>query len=155
MTPQNEEFLKSLISGAQLANKKFGVPASVSMAQAILESTWGRSGLAKKGFNLFGIKADSSWKGPSVTMPTTEYIHGIKTKVNALFRKYDSFSESLEDHGSFLMRNKRYKPAFEHTDGCEFCREIAKAGYATDPNYASLLISLIKQYNLKQYDVIV
>jgi len=85
-------------------------------------------------------------------MPTTEYFKGVKTKVNAPFRKYATLADSIADHALFLRNNKRYKPAFLCENGCEFAEAIAKAGYATDPAYAALLKNLIRQYGLDQYD---
>jgi flagellar rod assembly protein/muramidase FlgJ len=155
MNKQALDFIAQIAPGAQTAFKQYGVPASVSIAQAILESGWGKSGLSQKAFNLFGIKADSNWHGASVNMPTTEYLHGKKMTVNAPFRKYKSFSESIHDHAEFLKNNHRYEPAFQCTTGVSFASEIANCGYATDPAYAHLLIQLIRQYSLDKYDGIV
>lgn len=153
MNAQNEAFITSLIPGAQSAHKSHGVPASVTIAQAILESSWGKSGLTAKARNLFGIKADPSWHGESVTMPTAEYHKSVRTVVDAPFRKYATLSDSINDHALFLRNNKRYAVAFECGTGCEFALKIALAGYATDPHYADLLIALIRQHSLDQYDV--
>jgi len=148
----NSDFIASIAPGAKAAHIAHGVPASATMAQAILESGWGKSGLTTKACNLFGIKADSSWHGDSVLMPTTEYFKGVKTTVNAPFRKYATLADSIEDHALFLRNNKRYAPAFLCSDGCGFAVSIARCGYATDPKYADLLKGLIKQHNLSQYD---
>ena len=153
MNPFEESFLNSIVSGAKRAQIIFHVPASVSIAQAITESSWGRSGLSVKANNLFGIKADTSWLGDKVMMPTAEYTHGMRITIDAPFRKYSSHEESIVDHGSFLAKNPRYKPAFSKQDGCSFARAIAQAGYATDPHYAVNLVTLIEQYDLKQYDI--
>lgn len=152
MNTANQSFINSLIRGAQEAMKTFGVPASVTIAQAILESAWGKSALTRTANNLFGIKADASWHGDKVNMPTTEYVHGNPVKVNAYFRKYNSLAESIQDHARFLKENHRYASAFECSSGIEFSSAIAKCGYATDTHYAKLLISLINQYDLDQYD---
>ncbi len=149
MLESNIKFLESLIEGAQATHKKYGVPASVSIAQAILESGWGKKA---PGNNLFGIKDDKSWQGECIDVPTHEYINGKKVAVTCKFRAYPSFSESIEDHGKFLAENKRYHEAFECNTGAGFAKAIAKAGYATDTSYANLLCSLIAQNNLQKYD---
>ena len=129
------------------------MPASVSIAQAILESEWGRSGLAKIAKNLFGIKADVSWMGPSRAMPTEEVRRGKTYKITAKFRAYRTFTDSINDHARFLSVNPRYHKAFLTTGGPNFAKEIAKAGYATDPDYAEKLVNLIRHYDLEKYDV--
>ena len=148
-----DAFLDRVAADAIKSQRQTGVPASVTMAQALLESGRGESGLAKKGNNFFGIKG----KGPagSVTMPTKEYLNGRWVTVNADFRKYNSPAESFTDHGKFLRKNSRYAPAFKHMDdGKQFAREIHKAGYATDPGYANKLIGIMKEYGLERFDKI-
>jgi LysM repeat protein len=130
-----------------------GVPASVTIAQAILESGWGRSELTRQANNYFGIKGT----GPagSVTMRTREVINGRETYVNAQFRKYNSAAESFADHAQFFIRNPRYATAMQHTnDAFRFAAEIHKAGYATDPNYTKLLHGIMRQYDLTRFDAI-
>ena len=154
MNEDNENFIRSLAPGARNAQEKYGVPASVTIAQAILESGWGKSGLTRTACNLFGIKADASWHGNKVNMPTLEYVHGNPVHVDAFFRKYGSLAESIEDHAKFLKENPRYSRCFQFKDGCVFSTVIAHCGYATDPHYVNLLISLIKQHSLADYDKI-
>ena len=128
-----------------------GVPASVTLAQAILESGWGRSGLTRKAFNFFGIKGT----GPagSLTVRTREVVNGRSIYINAAFKAYHNAAESFVDHGKMLRRLSRYAPAFRYrSDPAQFARELQKAGYATDPNYASSLINIIKQYGLARFD---
>lgn len=144
-------FIDRIAADAIKSQRQTGVPASVTMAQAILESGWGKSGLSTKANNFFGIKG----KGPegSVTMRTREVIHGKSVYVNAPFRKYDSPAQSFVDHGKFFTDNKRYATAMKHTDDAHrFAQEIAKAGYATDPNYAKALGGLIDKYGLERFD---
>ncbi len=151
------------------------VPASVTLAQAALESGWGRHAPS---LNFFGIKAGSSWTGQRQLLTTTE-IHNdndqsrhpypeiisieaftdssgatkYRWRVKDYFRAYASATDSFNDHGNFLVNNSRYREAFNHTnDGRQFAREIARAGYATDPGYADSLISIIDHNNLIQYD---
>ncbi len=149
MIPANKKFLDSIIPGAQEGHKLYGVPASVSLAQAILESGWGKK---TPGNNLFGIKADSIWHGDKVLVDTHEIIHGRRIPVKAYFRAYSTLNESIKDHAEFLASNKRFHPAFECSTGCEFSKAIAKAGYATDPAYADLLVSIINSNDLEQFD---
>lgn len=149
---QPADFIAAVAPAAQQCMRDTKVFASVSLAQAILESGWGASGLATQGFNLFGIKADSSWHGATITMPTTEYINGSRQTVQAAFRKYSGWLGSIEDHAAFLVANKRYAPAFQTSNGEAFAHAIAQAGYATDPNYASELIAIMRGRNLAQFD---
>lgn len=149
-------FVKKIAVFAIADMKNTFIPSSLIIAQAALESAWGTSGLTKKGNNLFGIKG----KGPagSCTMPTTEYVNGKAVKVNAAFRAYNNWGESIADHTKLILggvswdRNK-YKRVIG-VDGKTAAREIQKAGYATDPKYADKLIAIMDEYNLYQYDVV-
>lgn len=149
---QPADFIAAVAPCAQQCMRDTNVFASVSLAQAILESGWGSSGLATRGFNLFGIKADASWHGDTITMPTAEYVNGQRIVVQAAFRKYAGWLGSIEDHAAFLVANERYAPAFQTTNGEAFAQAIANAGYATDPKYAASLISIMRGRNLAQYD---
>src|SRR6266568_7556425 len=108
-THTNELFINAIAPGAVAAQEKYGVPASITMAQAILESAWGASGLAKDAHNLFGIKG----VGPdgSVTMPTKEFENGHYISVEAVFRKYHDYAESIDDHAKLLATSSNYKKA--------------------------------------------
>lgn len=149
------EFITRLAPIAVQDMRKYGVPASLTLAQAILESNWGTSGLTQKANNLFGIKGT----GPagSVTMQTTEYRGQTPYTTNAQFRKYNSWSESVADHTRLILNGTRDKPMRYHgvlwADYKTAATEIWKGGYATDPNYPSKLISLMEQNALHQYDV--
>jgi len=146
-------FITLIAAGAQESMRATGVPASFTIAQAALESAWGESGLTKSAMNLFGIKADKGWKGPTVTIPTREYVDGKWVTVPALWRKYLSWAECLTDHAQFFIVNKRYAPAFKHTDNAEqFAIAIADAGYATDPQYSAKVIATIRSNNLTTFD---
>lgn len=122
---------------------------SVKMAQMIVESGWGENLTVKKANNYFGIKANTSWKGDKVSLPTSK----DSTKVSS-FRKYQSVNDSIKDHNLFLMSNDRYERAgvFEATTPEEQIDAIAKAGYAEGKKYADLLKEVIKDNNLKQLD---
>jgi flagellum-specific peptidoglycan hydrolase FlgJ len=144
-------FMDRIAADAVASQRRTGVPASVTMAQAALESNWGKSGLSTRANNFFGIKG----QGPegSVTMRTREVFHGQSTYVNAPFRAYSSPSQSFDDHGRFLTDNRRYGTAMQHTDDPHrFAQEIARAGYATDPQYASKLSGMINKYGLERFD---
>ncbi|MGQ9898520.1 MAG: LysM peptidoglycan-binding domain-containing protein [Acidobacteriota bacterium] len=146
-------FIDSIAADAIRSQRATGVPASVTIAQAILESGWGRSQLTRQANNYFGIKGE----GPagSVTMRTREVINGREVYVNAQFRRYNSAAESFTDHGQFFIRNSRYATAMQHTnDAFRFAAEIHRAGYATDPNYTNLLHRLIREYDLTRFDAI-
>jgi len=139
------EFARLFGPVAREASKKSGVPASIILAQAALETGWGAStiGDAK---NLFGIKGT----GPagSIRVPTQEVINGQRVTINDNFRKYNSWQESIEDHGR-LLQNSRYARAMAvKNDPDQFARELQRAGYATDPEYASKLINIMKSKNL-------
>ncbi len=141
-----------LTSAAVASAKATGVPASITLAQAALESGWGESALAKTGNNLFGIKADSLWRGQTLTMNTKEFIKGHWVVVPALWRKYPSWQSSIDDHAAFLKQNPRYKACFLCTTSPAFARALAQAGYATDPDYANKLIALMSKHQLQSFD---
>jgi flagellum-specific peptidoglycan hydrolase FlgJ len=127
----------------------------VTVAQAILESDWGRSRLTRQGNNLFGIKALGGAAGPAgiVTLATWEHVDGSDIVVQAPFKAYYTLEESIDDHGRFFTRNKRYASALSvASDARAFARGIQEAGYATDPSYASKLIRLMDRYDLYRFD---
>jgi len=146
------EFIMRLTTAAVASAKAAGVPASITIAQAALESAWGESGLAKTGNNLFGIKADSLWRGQTLTLNTKEFIKGQWVVVPALWRKYPSWQASIDDHAAFLKRNPRYKACFLCTTAPAFARALAQAGYATDPEYANKLIAVMAKHQLQALD---
>ncbi|MDO4718828.1 MAG: glucosaminidase domain-containing protein, partial [Propionibacteriaceae bacterium] len=129
----------------------------MTIAQAILESGWGESKLTKEANSFFGIKCFkrvSPYQDGCYNIATKEYdSQGHSYGTSAWFRKYRSAERSVLDHGHFLRNNSRYANAFKYTNNPDrFAFEIHKAGYATDPGYTSLLISLMRQYNLYRYD---
>lgn len=148
------QFIKKIAPAAQQEQKRYNIPASIIIAQAGTESNWGRSRLAYKYNNLFGIKAT---KGDAkVRMYTTEYVHGHKRYVKQYFTVYDNWAESIaahtqlivhgtaDDHNRFKgVQTKNYRIA---------ANELQRNGYATDPNYASELIYAIQKFNLAKYD---
>lgn len=143
-------FINTVAPGAISGWNKYGILPSVSIAQGILESGWGKSQLATTGNNLFGIKG--VYQGQSVWMPTQEYVNNSWITVTAQFRKYPSWAASIEDHGLFLASNPRYSNLWGVTDYQKVTSLLQSDGYATAPTYASTLNSIISQYNLTQYD---
>ena len=124
---------------------KYRIPASITLAQGLLESAAGESRLARLANNHFGIKASSDWTGP--------YILNNDDRPNEKFRKYGSVEQSYEDHSQFLLK-PRYKELFslDITDYRGWARGLKKCGYATNPRYADNLVSIIERYDLAQYD---
>lgn len=151
MTPQT--FFAALLPAAKAVTTTISVPVSFTLAEAALESGWGDSYLATTAFNLFGVKADASWHGAAINIPTKEYEGGLFVTVDALWRKYSGWGECLTDHAAFFKDNPRYHAALTITNGKDFATAIAKAGYATDPDYAAKLHAIIDAHNLTQYDV--
>ena len=152
----NTDFIKEIAPDAQRVYKKYDILASLIIAQACLESAWGTSGLAQKGKNLFGIKG--TYNGQYVLMWTTEYDKsGNATRVKAKFRKYPSWYESLQDLAKLYVNGTswdpdHYKAVVGEKDYKKATAALVKAGYATDPAYATKLNNLIETYNLTQYD---
>ncbi|MGM0916569.1 MAG: phage tail protein [Bacillota bacterium] len=145
------DFIKKLAPGAQKVYKKYNVLASLVIAQGCLESGFGSSGLSKQANNLFGIKG--TYNGKYVLMWTSEQDKkGNVTRIQAKFRKYPSYAESLADLGSLYTRLSRYKDVVGEKDYKKATAAVSKAGYATDINYATKLNSIIFTYKLTQYD---
>lgn len=145
-------FIEAIGRVAKEHDDKYGIPASVTIAQAILESSWGRSELATNAKNLFGIKFKQGDKRESYSVNSMEYVASVPVGMVSRFRKYRSWSESLQDHSDFLMK-KRYEKAFETNNSKDFIREVHKAGYATDPEYSNKVIKIMDDYDLYQYDI--
>lgn len=145
-------FLSQITNNVKDCWVKYEILPSVIIAQAILESGWGTSQLAVKANNLFGIKADKGWKGARCKLPTIEYVKGRPITVDALWRKYDCWAESIINHSQFLNENPRYQAIVGNKDYQDVCVELQHAGYATDPLYASKLVATIKANNLTKYD---
>ncbi|HEY8889330.1 MAG TPA: glycoside hydrolase family 73 protein [Clostridium sp.] len=148
-----QQFFNNVSGGAIKTYKKDGIFASITLAQAMLESGTGSSGLTSKANNLFGVKA-YDWTGKTVQMMTKEHVQGIDIYVLAPFRAYDNWNDSIEDHADFLIQNSTYTQngVFTSKTYAEQAQALQNAGYATDPNYAISLVILIKQYNLDKYD---
>jgi flagellar protein FlgJ len=144
-----EQFVSRLLPAAQRASEATGVPAQLIMAQAALESGWGRREIraedGQTSYNVFGIKADKSWKGPVVETMTTEYVNGVAQKGRASFRAYGSYDEAFSDYARFLVTNPRYANVLSTQDPAEAAHGLQRAGYATDPQYGGKLVRIMKQ----------
>ncbi|MBS4923352.1 MAG: GBS Bsp-like repeat-containing protein [Streptococcus salivarius] len=156
---QNQSHFLSAIKQGAIDGAKQGVLPSITAAQAILESGWGSSELAMApNNNLFGIKDSEDWNGEIVTVPTQEYVNGDYITVNAAFRKYTSWNDSVVDHAKFFTstewRKNNYRKVVNETDYRIAAQELKNAGYATDPSYAGKLISLIEAYKLYEWDTV-
>jgi flagellum-specific peptidoglycan hydrolase FlgJ len=149
---QPNDFIAAISPAARASMIKTGVPASFSIAQAALESSWGKSGLAVIAHNLFGVKADRGWSGDTWVQKTREFVRGEWVIQTATWRKYSDWQGSFDDHADFFLKNHRYADCFKCKDGVSFTLAVQKAGYATDPNYAKLITAIIRQYDLTHYD---
>jgi hypothetical protein len=134
-----------------------GIPASIKLAQGLLESNWGRSELAVKSNNHFGIKCSGNWEGDTHYRYDDDYDEQGK-KMKSCFREYEHAEESFADHSRFLTdpaKSARYGFLFEYPadDYVSWAHGLKKAGYATDPKYAEKLITIIEKYDLHQYDL--
>lgn len=155
MNQQQSDFLRDVVPAAQSSQRVYGVPASITIAQAILESGWGQSALARQCNNFFGIKAAAHAEPESYQeFPTTEFVDGRRTQVMAAFAKYPSPAMCFAAHARLLALAPRYKPAMlVRNDVMAFAQHLQICGYSTNPNYASSLMALVKEYDLTQYDV--
>lgn len=124
---------------------------SVIIAQAALESNWGRSTLSVRHNNYFGIKAGKSWKGKSVNMRTGEVLDGKMVVISSNFRVYDSISESIVDRNR-LLRTSRYKKVESAATPLDQVRAIKDCGYCTSQRYVEIIMKIIEGNNLQQYD---
>jgi hypothetical protein len=143
---KSENYISKYSSVAVDEMEKYGIPASITLAQGILESGNGESRLATEGNNHFGIKCHSNWSGKTIIEDDDEK--------GECFRKYDKVTDSYRDHSLFLTERGRYSFLFEYkkSDYRKWAKGLKKAGYATNPNYPTLLIDLIERYELYTYD---
>ena len=149
-TRAQQAFINLVAPGAEAAQQRWGVPAAVTIAQAIDESAWGNSQLAADYHNLFGIKGD----GPagSVDLPTSEFYNGRWVNIEAPFRVYHNVAESVADHAELLATSGYYQRAMaDRTVPDAFANDLTGV-YATDPDYGSTIIAIMKLYNLYRFD---
>ncbi|EMN1930346.1 flagellar assembly peptidoglycan hydrolase FlgJ, partial [Burkholderia ambifaria] len=145
-----DAFVDRLAAPAQAASASTGIPARFIVGQAALESGWGkreiRASDGSTSYNVFGIKANKGWTGRTVSALTTEYVNGTPRRVVAKFRAYDSYEHAMTDYANLLKNNPRYAGVLSASRSVEgFAHGMQKAGYATDPNYAKKLISIMQQ----------
>ena len=145
-----QDFIERIAPGAQKAYTQSGILPSITIAQAILESNWGKSKLTQEANNLFGIKG--KFLGKSYIIPTNEVVGGKTITITAAFRHYPTWDDCILDHDKVLQAS-RYKKARVSKDYTVQAQEIRKGGYATDPKYAEKLVILIQQWKLWKYDV--
>ncbi|HKT02016.1 MAG TPA: sporangiospore maturation cell wall hydrolase GsmA [Rugosimonospora sp.] len=152
------QFIAALAGPARASARTYRVPVSVTLAQAILESGWGASGLSTRDRNYFGIKCLSGVRGPYAsgcrTYATRECGGGRCWSTSASFRVYRTLADSVADHGRFLVVNGRYATAFAYRNNPnQFAVRLQLSQYATSPTYAQNLQQLMRQYNLYRYDI--
>jgi peptidoglycan hydrolase FlgJ len=145
-----DEFVETMRPMAEKAAARLGVDPHYLVAQAALETGWGKSVIKESdgssSYNLFGIKSHGSWQGDSASVMTTEYRNGVQGKERASFRSYESWEQSFEDYVSFLETNGRYQQALSSTANPDsFFRELQQAGYATDPQYANKVSQIARK----------
>lgn len=140
-------FVREMLPHARKISRETGIPEHFMIAQAALETGWGRHQIGKGGdvpsFNLFGIKAGSSWRGKTVEIMTTEYVDGKAQKQKDKFRAYSSYEEAFRDYARLLQNNPRYASVLKSRSATAFAWGLQQAGYATDPNYAKKLLQII------------
>ncbi len=139
-----------MLPAAQAASRASGVPARLILAQAALESGWGRREIrgedGSPSFNVFGIKADRRWNGRVVEAATTEYVDGAAQPTRAAFRAYGSYEEAFADYAKFLQVNPRYAAVLSGGDAAQAAQALQRAGYATDPDYAAKLVRIMDRF---------
>jgi flagellar protein FlgJ len=142
-------FIARLLRPAQAAAQQSGLHPHLILAQAALESGWGKREIpaadGSPSHNLFGIKATGDWQGKTTEITTTEYINGVKQKVKAAFRVYDSYEHALADYAKLLTKNPRYRGVVQSDSPEQGAKALQAGGYATDPAYAKKLITIIQK----------
>lgn len=139
-----------MLPHAQQAARELGVDPHALLAQAALETGWGKSvpcGAAGEcSFNLFGIKAGSEWSGATVNVPTLEFEEGIPVRKVERFRAYESAADSFRDYAKLIRNNPRYENALDSgSDVASFASALQQGGYATDPAYARKIVAVANQ----------
>ncbi|WKK68764.1 glycoside hydrolase family 73 protein [Brochothrix thermosphacta] len=148
-TRYQTKFIEDIFKQAQKLEDETSLSASITIAQAILESDWGRSELALKSNNLFGIKGEH--KGETIKMTTDEYEEGERITIVDNFKVYDSIADSVLDHAE-LLEGGTYSGLEKSKNYRESAYILQEGGYATDPKYAEKIIEIIEQYSLFKYD---
>ena len=151
-----EEFTHHILPYAEKAAKELGVSPLILVSQAALETGWGKAVTQHKdgssSYNLFNIKADQRWSGDRVVKSTLEYENGLAKHEKASFRAYDSYADSFDDYVDFLRTNSRYDNVLRHQGNDQsYIKDLHKAGYATDPNYADKVLNILKRDSMQQH----
>lgn len=157
LAPTKQQFIQQLLPYAERAAEQLGVDANVIVAQAALETGWGKSVIkneqGESSFNLFNIKADKFWRGNQVNKETLEFDGNVVKKEKAGFRSYASYAESFADYVEFIKTNPRYAKALTKVEKAEeYMQELQQAGYATDPNYADKVIRIFQSQDFSNVD---
>ncbi len=149
----SRDFIDRIWPHAYEASRATGIPAHFMVAQAALETGWGKSEPrlpdGRPSYNLFGIKAGRNWNGPAVAANTNEVVDGVAQKQVAEFRVYGSYAEAFRDYANLLLSNPRYSSVIGSHDAASFARSLQQAGYATDPMYAVKLTRIIGGNSLR------
>lgn len=153
---QGSDFIADIAPAAQQMQADYGVHASISIAQAILESDWGESELSAVYNNLYGMKGNNPEN--TVRLMTSEYYNGEWVTIQANFRVYGSWAESVQDHALLFVNGTtwdpdQYAPVLQAATYQEAAQALQDCGYATDPDYAEKLIAVIEQHALYEYDI--
>lgn len=146
-----DSFVSKMRDAVQVAAAETGIPAKLIMSQAALESGWGKQEIkladGSTSHNLFGIKATKGWKGKVAHITTSEFVDGKMIKMQQPFRVYDSYQDSISDYARLLSTQPRYQSVLEASNAEEAARRVQASGYATDPNYADKLISIMAYFD--------
>ena len=155
LNDEQSSFINSIKDEAINGYKEYNILPSLTIAQAILESSWGKSSLSTEANNLFGVKAFSDWTGDTYTIATKEYSssYGGYIYIDAIFKAYTTPTESIKDHNE-LLSTERYASVRSANNYVDACNAILDCGYATSPSYSDKLIQIIECYSLNQYDVL-
>lgn len=149
-----EEFIKDLWPAAKLAAGLIGASPEILLAQAALETNWGKNVIQRASnvstHNLFNIKADGNWRSGTATVDSLEQENGVLVKERSSFRSYETFMDSFMDYVKLLKQNSRYSNSLNKaTNPEQFVNELQKAGYATDPNYADKIMRIFSSHSFQ------
>ncbi len=151
-------FIDKLLPHAKITSESTGIPPHFMLAQAALESGWGKHEIRRAdnspSYNLFGIKAGANWKGDVVETVTTEFVNGAPQRTVEKFRAYHSYAEGFNDYARLLLDNPRYAKVLQSNDAAAFAHGLQRAGYATDPQYAAKLIRILNSELLQSRELI-
>lgn len=148
--PPAPNFVASIWPHAVETSRAIGIPPQFIVAHAALESGWGKAEPrfpdGRPSHNLFGIKAGAGWSGPVIEAGTTEFVAGVPEKRIERFRAYGSYAEAFADYAQLITGSPRYASVLGSRDAAGFARGLQRAGYATDPNYASKLLRILRMF---------